>query len=65
MAITTNVDVSRTVNIGSDSGGITMQNLVDALTALIAKPAIGPDAVVERIGGGGPLITLAIRNPGQ
>jgi hypothetical protein len=58
----TDITVTRIVVIQLDAPG-TLQGLVTELNGLIAKPAIGPDAVIQRLQGGGQAYDLVVLKP--
>jgi hypothetical protein len=59
---TTDILVNRQVSLTLDSPG-TLQGLVDALVALVARPAIGADAFVDSIRGQGVRFDLVLHKP--
>jgi hypothetical protein len=59
---TMRITVTRDVTIELDLPG-TLQGLVDQLNVLIAKSAIGPDSVVQRISGGSNQFQLELGKP--
>jgi len=58
----TNITVTRRVVVTLDPPG-TLQGLIDALAALVARPAIGTDAFVEAIQGKGLRFDLVLLKP--
>ena len=62
MATTTDITVNRQVTVTLDPPG-TLQGLIDALTGLVARPAIGADAFVEQIRGQGLKFELVLHKP--
>jgi hypothetical protein len=59
---TVTITVTREIAIQLDLPG-SIQGLVDQLNVLIAKTAIGPDAVVNKISGGGNRFQLELGKP--
>jgi hypothetical protein len=59
---TVTITVTREIAIQLDLPG-SIQGLVDQLNLLIAKPAIGPTAVVNKISGGGTYFDLELGRP--
>jgi len=62
LATTTDITVNRQVTVTLDPPG-TLQGLIDALTGLVARPAIGADAFVEQIRGQGLKFELVLHKP--
>jgi hypothetical protein len=58
----TDITVTRQITVNLDPPG-TLQGLIDALTALVARPAIGADAFVETIRGQGVKFELVLHKP--
>jgi len=58
----TAITVTRRVALTLDPPG-TLQGLVDALAALVARPAIGADAFVEAVQGKGLRFDLVLLKP--
>jgi hypothetical protein len=62
MVTSTDITVNRQVTVNLDPPG-TLQGLIDALTGLVAKPAIGPDAFVESVRGQAMKFELVLHKP--
>lgn len=61
MGHTVTVDRKVTIELPPPAGSL--QALIDELTAVRDRPAIGPDAVVQSISGGGQRVQLVIVKP--
>lgn len=62
MATIIDITVNREITVTLDPPG-TLQGLIDALTGLVARPAIGTDAFVEQIRGQGMKFELLLHKP--
>jgi hypothetical protein len=62
VATVIDITVNREISVTLDPPG-TLQGLIDALTDLVARPPIGPDAFVESIRGQGLKFELVLHKP--